>query len=89
MLHYVITHLISLGENYGKKIIIIGGGAAVAKVAQGAITEADPRHIRGERISATTASFSGRRIQTAEEVSGVGLLPDSVLCSFCGIDHGW
>jgi len=37
----------SLGEIYGKRIIIIGGGAQVAMVAQGAITEADRHNIRG------------------------------------------
>ena len=39
---------------YGKRIIIIGGGAQVSQVAMGAITEADRHNIRGERISIDT-----------------------------------
>ena len=33
---------------YGKRIIIVGGGAQVSQVALGAITEADRHNIRGE-----------------------------------------
>ena len=36
---------------YGKRIIIMGGGAQVGQVALGAISEADRHNIRGERIS--------------------------------------
>jgi energy-converting hydrogenase B subunit Q len=39
---------------WGSRIIIIGGGAQVAQVALGAITEADRHNIRGERISIDT-----------------------------------
>ena len=35
---------------YGKRVIVIGGGAQVGMVAQGAISEADRHNIRGERI---------------------------------------
>ena len=35
---------------YGKRIIIMGGGAQVGQVAIGAISEADRHNIRGERI---------------------------------------
>ncbi len=69
----VITHR-SLGEIYGKRIIIIGGGAQVAQVAQGAITEADRHNIRGERISVDTIPLVGEE-ELAEAVSGVGRLP--------------
>ena len=69
----VITHR-SLGEIYGKRIIIIGGGAQVAQVAQGAITEADRHNIRGERISVDTIPLVGEK-ELAEAVSGVGRLP--------------
>ena len=69
----VITHR-SLGEIYGKRIIIIGGGAQVAQVAQGAITEADRHNIRGERISVDTIPLVGEK-DLAEAVSGVGRLP--------------
>jgi len=64
----------SLGEIYGKRIIIIGGGAQVAMVAQGAITEADRHNIRGERISVDTIPLVGED-ELAEAVSAVGRLP--------------
>ncbi|ADZ08533.1 amino acid-binding ACT domain protein [Methanobacterium lacus] len=69
----VITHR-SLGEIYGKRIIIIGGGAQVAMVAQGAITEADRHNIRGERISVDTIPLVGEQ-ELAEAVSAVARLP--------------
>ncbi|WP_048191733.1 DUF5612 domain-containing protein [Methanobacterium sp. SMA-27] len=69
----VETHR-SLSEIYGKRIIIIGGGAQVAQVAQGAITEADRHNIRGERISVDTIPLVGEH-ELAEAVSAVGRLP--------------
>src|ERR1700737_709478 len=39
---------------YGKRVIVIGGGAQVGMVAQGAISGADRAKIRGERISSHT-----------------------------------
>jgi energy-converting hydrogenase B subunit Q len=39
---------------YGKRIIIVGGGAQVGQVALGAISEADRHNIRGEHISVDT-----------------------------------
>src|ERR1051326_8300409 len=44
----------SLKKIYGKRIIIIGGGAQVGQVAIGAISEADRHNIRGEHISIDT-----------------------------------
>jgi len=64
----------SLDEIYGKRIIIIGGGAQVAQVAQGAITESDRHNIRGERISVDTIPLVGEQ-ELAEAVSAVGRLP--------------
>lgn len=64
----------SMDEIYGKRIIIIGGGAQVAMVAQGAITEADRHNIRGERISVDTIPLVGED-ELAEAVSAVGRLP--------------
>ncbi|MGC9517854.1 MAG: DUF5612 domain-containing protein [Methanomicrobiales archaeon] len=64
----------SLDEIYGKRIIIIGGGAQVAMVAQGAITEADRHNIRGERISVDTIPLVGEK-ELSEAVSAVGRLP--------------
>src|SRR5262245_31917934 len=36
---------------FGKRIIVIGGGAQVAQVALGAVSEADRHNLRGERVS--------------------------------------
>jgi energy-converting hydrogenase B subunit Q len=69
----VIMHR-SLDEIYGKRIIIIGGGAQVSQVAMGAITEADRHNIRGERISVDTIPLVGE-MELAEAVSAVGRLP--------------
>jgi len=44
---------------YGKRIIIMGGGAQVGQVALGAIAEADRHNIRGERISVDTIPLVG------------------------------
>src|SRR5579884_297736 len=44
----------TLQKIYGKRIIIIGGGAQVGQVAIGAISEADRHNIRGEHISVDT-----------------------------------
>ncbi len=49
----------SLQKIYGKRIIIIGGGAQVGQVALGAISEADRHNIRGERISVDTIPLVG------------------------------
>jgi energy-converting hydrogenase B subunit Q len=44
---------------YGKRIVIMGGGAQVGQVALGAIIEADRHNIRGERISVDTIPLVG------------------------------
>src|SRR6186997_1929926 len=49
----------SFSKIYGKRIIIMGGGAQVGQVALGAITEADRHNIRGERISVDTIPLVG------------------------------
>src|SRR4029077_3536627 len=49
----------SFNKIYGKRIIIMGGGAQVGQVALGAITEADRHNIRGERISVDTIPLVG------------------------------
>ncbi|MBM41255.1 MAG: hypothetical protein CL483_04940 [Acidobacteria bacterium] len=49
----------STGRIYGKRIIVMGGGAQVGQVALGAITEADRHNIRGERISVDTIPLVG------------------------------
>lgn len=64
----------SLTEIYGKRIIIIGGGAQVAQVAHGAIAEADRHNIRGERISIDTIPLVGED-ELSDAVYAVGRLP--------------
>jgi energy-converting hydrogenase B subunit Q len=59
---------------YGKRIIIVGGGAQVGQVAIGAISEADRHNIRGEHISVDTIPLVGER-QLAEAVRAVVRLP--------------
>ncbi len=44
---------------FGKRVIVVGGGAQVAMVAQGAVAEADRHNIRGERISVDTTPLVG------------------------------
>ena len=64
----------STDQVWGKRIIIIGGGAQVSQVALGAITEADRHNIRGERISVDTLPLVGEQKLT-EAVRAVGSLP--------------
>jgi energy-converting hydrogenase B subunit Q len=49
----------SMQEVFGKRVIVIGGGAQVGQVAQGAVAEADRHNIRGERISVDTIALVG------------------------------
>ncbi|CAB3289453.1 Energy conserving hydrogenase Ehb protein Q [Methanocaldococcus lauensis] len=64
----------SLKKIYGKRVIIIGGGAQVAEVARGAISEADRHNIRGERISVDTLPIVGEE-NLYEAVKAVATLP--------------
>ena len=59
---------------YGKRIIVIGGGAQVGQVALGAISEADRHNIRGERISVDTIPLVGEA-DLAAAVRAVARLP--------------
>jgi energy-converting hydrogenase B subunit Q len=59
---------------YGKRIIIVGGGAQVGQVAIGAISEADRHNIRGEHISVDTIPLVGER-PLAAAVRAVARLP--------------
>jgi len=59
---------------YGKRIIIMGGGAQVGQVAIGAISEADRHNIRGEHISVDTIPLVGEKT-LAEAVRAVPRLP--------------
>ncbi|MBZ5605391.1 MAG: DUF5612 domain-containing protein [Acidobacteriia bacterium] len=51
----------TMEQVYGKRIIIMGGGAQVAQVALGAIIEADRHNIRGEHISVDTIPLVGEK----------------------------
>ncbi len=59
---------------YGKRVIIIGGGAQVGQVAIGAVSEADRHNIRGEHISVDTIPLVGEKM-LAEAVRAVTRLP--------------
>jgi energy-converting hydrogenase B subunit Q len=59
---------------YGKRIIIMGGGAQVGQVALGAITEADRHNIRGEHISVDTIPLVGEKA-LADAVRASARLP--------------
>jgi energy-converting hydrogenase B subunit Q len=59
---------------YGKRIIIMGGGAQVGQVAIGAISEADRHNIRGEHISIDTIPLVGEE-KLAGAVRAVARLP--------------
>lgn len=59
---------------YGKRIIIVGGGAQVGQVAIGAISEADRHNIRGEHISVDTIPLVGEQA-LADAVRAVARLP--------------
>jgi energy-converting hydrogenase B subunit Q len=64
----------SLQRIYGKRIIIMGGGAQVGQVAIGAISEADRHNIRGEHISVDTIPLVGEQ-PLADAVRAVTRLP--------------
>ena len=56
----VVIHLTRpMGKIFGKRVIVVGGGAQVAQVALGAVTEADRHNLRGERISVDTIPLVG------------------------------
>jgi energy-converting hydrogenase B subunit Q len=59
---------------YGKRIIIMGGGAQVGQVAIGAVSEADRHNIRGEHISVDTIPLVGEQA-LADAVRAVARLP--------------
>src|SRR2546430_476592 len=69
-----VTLVKTLQKVYGKRIIIVGGGAQVGQVALGAISEADRHNIRGEHISVDTIPLVGEQ-PLADAVRAVGRLP--------------
>jgi energy-converting hydrogenase B subunit Q len=64
----------SLSKIYGKRIVVMGGGAQVGQVAMGAISEADRHNIRGERISVDTIPLVGEH-ELAAAVRALPRLP--------------
>jgi energy-converting hydrogenase B subunit Q len=68
---------------YGKRIIVMGGGAQVGQVAMGAISEADRHNIRGERISVDTIPLVGEQALAAA-VRAVPRLPRARLLVLAG-----
>lgn len=73
----------TLQQIYGKRIIIMGGGAQVGQVAIGAISEADRHNIRGEHISVDTMPLVGE-IPLADAVRAVARLPRAKLLVLAG-----
>ena len=73
----------SFAKIYGKRIIIMGGGAQVGQVALGAITEADRHNIRGERISIDTIPLVGED-ELASAVRALVRLPRARLLVLAG-----
>jgi energy-converting hydrogenase B subunit Q len=68
------TQVETMEKIYGKRIIIVGGGAQVGQVALGAITEADRHNIRGEHISIDTIPLVGE-VPLAKAVRAAARLP--------------
>jgi energy-converting hydrogenase B subunit Q len=73
----------SAGTIYGKRVIIMGGGAQVGMVAVGAIAEADRHNIRGERISVDTIPLVGEQ-ELAAAVRAVVRLPRAKMLVLAG-----
>jgi energy-converting hydrogenase B subunit Q len=69
-----VAQVETMEKVYGKRIIIMGGGAQVGQVALGAITEADRHNIRGEHISVDTIPLVGE-MQLAAAVRASARLP--------------
>ena len=73
----------SFARIYGKRIIVMGGGAQVGLVAMGAVSEADRHNIRGERISVDTIPLVGEH-ELAAAVRSVVRLPRVKLLVLAG-----
>ena len=73
----------ALGKVFGKRVIVIGGGAQVAQVALGAVSEADRHNLRGERISVDTIPLVGEE-SIATAVRAVADLPRARLLVLAG-----
>jgi energy-converting hydrogenase B subunit Q len=78
-----VREMPSFAKIYGKRIIVMGGGAQVGLVAMGAISEADRHNIRGERISIDTIPLVGE-LELAAAVRAVVRLPRVKLLVLAG-----
>jgi energy-converting hydrogenase B subunit Q len=73
----------TLDRVFGKRVIVVGGGAQVAQVALGAVSEADRHNLRGERISVDTIPLVGEE-NIAAAVRAVADLPRARLLVLAG-----
>ena len=73
----------SFQKVYGKRIIVVGGGAQVGQVVVGAVAEADRHNIRGERISVDTIPLIGEE-NLSNAVRAVARLPRAVALVLAG-----
>ncbi len=73
----------SFSKVYGKRIIVVGGGAQVGQVVVGAVAEADRHNIRGEKISVDTIPLVGEE-DLAAATRAVARLPRAVALVLAG-----
>jgi energy-converting hydrogenase B subunit Q len=73
----------TLGQIFGKRVIVIGGGAQVAQVTLGAVSESDRHNLRGERISVDTMALVGEA-EIAAAVRAVADLPRAHILVLAG-----
>jgi energy-converting hydrogenase B subunit Q len=73
----------SFRKVYGKRIIVVGGGAQVGQVVVGAVAEADRHNIRGEKISIDTIPLVGEG-ELAAATRAVARLPRAVALVLAG-----
>ena len=73
----------SFRKVYGKRIIVVGGGAQVGQVVIGAVAEADRHNIRGEKISVDTIPLVGEE-ELAAATRAVARLPRAVALVLAG-----
>ena len=73
----------SFAKIYGKRIIVVGGGAQVGQVVVGAVAEADRHNIRGEKISIDTIPLVGEE-DIAAAARAVARLPRAVALVLAG-----
>jgi energy-converting hydrogenase B subunit Q len=78
-----VEERVPLSKIFGKRVIVIGGGAQVAQVNLGAVSEADRHNLRGERISVDTIPLVGEST-LAGAVRAVADLPRAEILVLAG-----